>query len=252
MASLLLFAILIFLLLITFSVLLFLKYRKKRIGHTLEKQKIVYQFNEQLLRAQLEIQEQTFKQIAQELHDNVGQMLTLVNLNLNTLLLSDPENEKLENTKSFVTKVIQDLRNLSRSLNSDTICKTGIKKAVETELQVIEKITGLKMDFTTDDETINMDSQVELILFRIVQEALHNTIKHAKAKSIQVSILHNNGHLLLVVKDDGVGFDSDMLSVSGSGLDNMKDRCRLINASFNMLSQHGNGTEIVITIPIIS
>ncbi|MDB5246357.1 MAG: sensor histidine kinase [Segetibacter sp.] len=233
---------------------LVLLYRRKQLKYIKDKEQLNISFENKLLQTKLEIQEQTFKTISQEIHDNIGQMLTLVKLNLNLIEIDSPDKikDKLDDTKQILAQAIQDLRDISKTLNSDTISKAGLNKAIEMEMQVIDRITQLHTNFNCENLPNNLNPQVELILFRIVQEALHNIIKHAKASTISLFVGCNDDHLELLVKDDGIGFDTRTYSSSGTGtgLTNIESRCKLINADFHLNSKIGAGTEIVIRLPI--
>lgn len=230
-----------------------LLYQKKSLWFNTERKILQAQFQEELLRTQLEIQEQTFKTISQELHDNIGQMLSLAKLNLNTVDLQKEEKalEKIKSAKDLVTKAIHDLRDLSKTLNTDTIAATGLLNAIEAELHLLQKTGVLQTQFHVSGTRIKLDAQKELIIFRIVQEALHNVIKHAQASQVSVSATFEDGQFRLVVSDDGRG-PASAASSFGSGLRNMQSRSKLIGADWQM--EHGptGGTTIRITLPTTS
>lgn len=228
-------------------------YQKRTIEFTMEKEAIESKFQRELLRAKLEIQEQTFKTISQEIHDNIGQMLSLAKLNLNRVNTGRLQNdmEKVQDAKELISKSIQDLRDLSRSLNTETIAAIGLMKAIELELQMLQKTGTVQTRFEISGTPIRLDPQKELILFRISQEALHNIIKHATATFVGVSVSFHADRFELVITDNGVGFDSSMESNFGSGLHNMKSRSELIGAAWQVTSAPETGTTILIYLPII-
>ncbi len=222
----------------------------------LEKQIRENTYQKELLQSQLEIQEQTFKNISQEIHDNIGQALTLAKLNLNTMpAVSDEQKEKITTTKEIISKTIADLRDLSKGLNTDYIADMGLQKAIEYEFGLINRSSSILTSLHTEGSAYRLDKQKELILFRIIQEVLNNTIKHAAARSIKAMITYKDDEFILSIKDDGKGFvienmnDKDQ-SGSGLGLRNMNNRAKLIGASFAMNSVPGNGTEVRIILPI--
>ena len=152
--------------------------QKRHFTYLKEKQDIHSQFRQELLQSQLEIQEQTFKTISQELHDNIGQVLTLAKLNLNTLDINvkDKAIDKIDDAKSLISKAIQDIRDLSKTMNTDTIATVGLCNAIQMELNMLEKTGTIKTGFQAIGDSTQINPQVELILFRIVQEAFHNII----------------------------------------------------------------------------
>ena len=229
-----------------------LYYKRKR-KHIEETQLIKSQFSQTLLQSQLEIQEQTLKTISQEIHDNIGQALSLAKLNLNTMSIENTEQllQKINNSKELVSKAIVDLRDLSRSLDTDYVADMGLQKAIEYELELIDKSAVIETQMKVAGPLFRFDKQKELILFRIVQEILNNIIKHAQAKKINVVMNYREDKLEMLLKDDGNGFDMDPKNddsnrSTGLGLRNMHNRAKLIGADFIINSRLTKGTEIKI------
>lgn len=225
----------------------------------LEKKQIEFHYQQELLRTQLEIQEQTLKNISQEIHDNVGQVLALAKLNLNTMDIAKTEQlqGKIGNTLMQVSKAISDLRDLSKSFNTDNISAIGLISAIAYELDMIGKTGSHETEFKITGNSLRLEPQKELILFRIVQETLHNIIKHAEAKSIKIFANYTDRELELEVTDDGKGSNLSPLNIeknpgSGLGIRNMQNRAKLIGAGFNMSSTPGAGTIVKITLPFES
>jgi two-component system, NarL family, sensor kinase len=214
------------------------------------------QFQQELLRTQLEIQEQTLKNISEEIHDNIGQALSLAKLNLYMLPESADEaaQQKISNTKELVSKAIVDLRGLSRSLDTEFIQDLGLQQAIEYELDMIKKTGTHNTILEVEGTVFRFDKQKELIVFRIVQEVLNNIIKHAKADKIIVQANYQTDKLQLTVTDNGQGVDLTPLNENdhsnfGLGIRNMHNRAKLINAGFSMNSTIGKGTEVKIILP---
>jgi signal transduction histidine kinase len=227
-----------------------IRYKSKARLYEKEKALLKFQFQQELLQSQLEIQEQTLKNISQEIHDNIGQTLSLAKLNLNTIdLHKENTQDKIVNSKELVSKAIHDLRNLSRSLNTDSVLSSGLLKAIETELVIINHAGSFTTGLKTKGQSARIDSKKELILFRIVQEAINNIIKHSDANSIIVTLDFTNALLRIEINDNGKGFEANTESNEGQGLRNMKSRAELIGGNFEILSG-ANGTTIIITLPI--
>jgi signal transduction histidine kinase len=235
-----------------FIVVFLFYYRKRQMTFQRHEQ----EFQQTLLKTQLEIQEQTMKNISLEIHDNVGQLLSLAKLNLTTIDNAPPgkKDEKIRDSKELVTKAIKDLRNLSHSLNTDYITEIGLSRAIEMELIQIKKVGELDTHFVTDGPPFELEETQELIVFRIMQETFNNIMKHAKARLITVRLSFEQGVMSVVICDNGVGFDLGLLkyetaSEKGLGIRNMNNRAKLIGASFTMTSTLGNGTTTTIRIP---
>lgn len=224
-------------------------FTKRSWKHQLEKEQLQTQFTQALLQTQLEIQEQTFKNISEEIHDNVGQVLSLAKLNLNTLGFED--NEKIIDTKNLISKAIADLRNLSHSMHSDRIAQLGLQQSIADELKLISNTGQFITDLKITGTTYSILPQKEMVLFRIIQEGLHNAVKHSKANSINVLLQYDPALFMLTVVDDGVGFDNEKLEAAsaGIGFNSMKNRAKLIGGELALLSTINGGTNITVQLP---
>lgn len=241
-----------FLLLVAIGIiLLVLVYQRKQSRYLQEKASLKAAFEKELLEAQLEMQELTLKNIAQEIHDNIGQTLSLAKLHLNTIRPEKPAvlPQKIANTKELVSKAIADLRTLSKTLHSEAVLSLGLAEAIQMELRLIEKAGVFRTAFSVSGTPYAIDGQKELILFRAVQEALNNAIKHSGAEAIAVRLSYTPTTLEVVVADDGKGFTAE--AGTGSGMRNMQNRATLIGGSFRVNGLQ-RGTEIRLNLPIIA
>jgi len=239
------------LLLVAFLVSFVYFYQRRHFAYLREKQQIQSEFQEELLKTQLEIQEETFRTISQEIHDNIGQTLSFIKLNLNTLkpVLPEGQEGKWRESKDLLTGVIQALRNLSRTLNTDFIQEIGLAGAVRQQLDLLER-TGL---YTIELEIIGdrwiLSASTELVLYRVIQELLNNIVKHAEASSIRVSMGTSSGLLTVEVSDNGKGFEPDKigsLEHPGIGLRNIMNRISLVGGTAVIDSTVGAGSRITI------
>lgn len=254
--SIIIFASSFFLLIAIGIISLVMVYRRKQVEYIHEQNRMKAAFEKELLEAQLEMQEQTMKNIAQEIHDNIGGTLSLAKLTLNRL---NPEQlngnlEKVNNTKELVTKAIADLRTLSKTLHKEAVLSAGLVKAIEMELKLIDRSSEIETRMEVLGEPVSLDPQKELILFRTVQETLNNAIKHAEATHIHVQLRFVDSYLFLKIEDNGKGFDVRSIENDperGSGLRNMQNRTKLIGGELN-IGQRQPGTEIQISLPIIA
>ncbi|MEO5682865.1 MAG: ATP-binding protein [Chitinophagaceae bacterium] len=245
------------LLMVSFIAVFVVLYQKRHTNYLKEKQLLQYHFSQTLLQTQLEIQEQTLKNISQEIHDNIGQVLSLAKLNINTMNCNEPEalQGKINDSKILISKAIQDLRDLSRSLNTDYVVEMGLLRSVEYELELIKRTGVLQTVLRIEGKPYRLEQQQELILFRIVQEILHNILKHAKASVIDVFVQFKQELFTLTVTDNGIGFDASRLESSdysgfGLGIRNMHNRSVMINTAFALNSTIGKGVAITLQLPI--
>jgi len=246
--------------LITVIIIAIIKYYNRLKKHQSEVITLENNYQKEMLKTQIEIQEQTFHNISQEIHDNLGQSLSLVKLNLNRLKLEciDRNAGKVDNMINDIGKVINDMRSLSKSLNSDYLINVDIYEAVNFEIERIQRTGFFAVEFKEKGDRISLAPQKKLILIRTLQETFNNIIKHSEADIISISLNYKVNDLILLVEDNGKGFDIKNLEVSnpnssiGVGLKNMSRRAELIGGKFSIKSSEGKGTKVIISIPINS
>jgi signal transduction histidine kinase len=237
----------LFILLLVISVFfLFRIYLKRKNKLLLEKERMNIEFEQTLLKSQLEIQEHTFNEISREIHDNIGQVLSLVRINLNTLKAPE-DGEKLELMDDLVGKAISDLRSLSHSLDADHIRNNGWTPAVKKLLNDLQKSGKYKVTLAIEEELPAIGSDKPIILFRMIQEVVNNIIRHAEADTIWLDVKKETDKLEIAIKDNGKGFDTGKNS-TGVGLQNLKNRSKMINAGLLITSDPGYGTTVTISI----
>lgn len=234
-------------------VFLFALFNNKNKLNILDKERTKKAFERALLQAQLEIKEQTLQHIAYELHDNLGQIASLIKINLNTLQFNDlPKAEqKIQDTKELVRQLITDLKLLSLSLTGDVIAKVGIIKGLENEVEKINR-TGLFTALLEQDGIIpSLDANTTIILYRMSQEIINNIVKHSGARHIKILLRSTKNIFTLAYSDDGEGFNiNEKLKSGGAGLLNLQSRAKLINAQLFINSTPDAGTTITIELPI--
>ncbi len=150
-----------------------------------------------------------------------------------------------------MSKAVNGLRNLSKTLNTDIISRLGLLGSIALELQAVDKASHLQIGLKTYGEPVALLPEKELIVFRIVQEALHNALKHAAgAKKLLVTAAFNDSNLQISIADDGCGINHSIEEAEGSGLRNMQNRSALIGAKWGVESYPQKGTTIQLTIPL--
>lgn len=226
----------------------FVVFQKRKNKLLIEKYEQKRQFEIELSKSRLEIQEQILKNIGWELHDNVGQLLSVANMQLNILSteISSKLKNRLKDSQDVLKQTLAEVRALSKSLNSDVIQNLGLIKSVENELNRFNKLKFLNASLTVKGEENGVvDEKDKIIIFRILQEFFSNSIKHSKAKNLDVMLEYLPNELFISVTDDGVGFDEQKIK-KGSGLINMKNRAELINADFDFKSLKGKGVSLTL------
>lgn len=222
-------------------------YQKKQFQYNQKITTLKTAHENEKLKTQIQVQEATFQHIAREIHDNVGQKLSLAKLQLNTLL--DTENDVVQNVIQMLTDSLNDLRNLSRSLSSEFIANNGFVKSLENEIEQLNRTGRFNLKLLTIGNPIFLNGDRDLFLFRMVQEGLNNIIKHAEATQIEIRLHYQEHDLEIKIIDNGVGFDVESV-VDSNGLKNIKSRAKLLNGSAVIKSVIGNGTNLEIKIPL--
>lgn len=234
-------------------VLFIIQYRKRRMTYNKEKKMMYEQHHKELLSTQLEMQTQTMQYIGREIHDNVGQKLTLASLYTQQLAYENkaPQiNDKIENISNIINESLTELRQLSKSLTDDSIADNTITLLLQQECDRVNSTKKCSVHFSSNQKNMALPYQTKSILVRIVQEFLQNSIKHAGCKSIDVALNVHDDVIMLQLKDDGKGFDTNKVTPNGIGLNNMKKRTELIGGKFYLESNVATGTKLSIEIPL--
>lgn len=225
--------------------------RKKR--HKEEKEQLKKDFDNELLKSQMEVQEQTMQTIASNLHDNIGQLLSLTVVTLSSINPDEPERvaAKIESASKLAKRSIKELRQLSRLIYGQELIRMGLADAIKFELDYLETAGLHTIAFKSNYTNKEGRSDKEIILFRIFQEVLNNVIKHAAATVIDVTIEQNTKQLNLVIKDNGKSFNAEevLKEKRGMGLFNIRKRVQVIDGDINIIAAPNIGTEINIIVP---
>jgi signal transduction histidine kinase len=207
----------------------------------------------ELYNNQQKVQEQTLNHVSQEIHDNVGQLLSLVRMQLNQVAeKGGAENKLIIDAQDNIGRAMRDLRDMARGMSSDRIKLLGLFGSVEQEAQRIQRTGACEVNTHCEGSIQSLDHQREIILFRVIQESLQNVFKHAKASRIDISF-HYQPHLLKIqVIDNGEGFVPEKKQKgSGLGLMNMQHRVQLAGGELSLETKEGEGTKVSILIPLL-
>jgi signal transduction histidine kinase len=206
----------------------------------------------------VEVQESERRHIARELHDEIGQSLTVAEMNLRAALQS-PNNttkkQRLEASIQAVERVLEQVHDLSLNLRPSILDDLGLEPALRWYTSRQAALTGLQAEFRAASLENRLDLVIETECFRVAQEALTNVVRHAQARAVTVDLSRRNGHLHLLVRDDGVGFDVAALrneAVQGAslGLLSMQERTTLAGGGLEFNSVPGKGTEVHAWFPL--
>lgn len=202
-------------------------------------------------------QETERKRIARELHDEAGQALTGINFSLETVEKSIANgdshiNELIGDIKKQLNRTYEEMRRISHRLHPALLTDLGLEPALDSYLTHISKHSDLKVHFRMVGFKNRIDPELETLLYRLSQEALTNTLKHAGAKSFHLSIIRSYPNIILVAEDDGVGFDASKMDQHqhALGLLSMRERAAMAGGKFTLRTAPGEGVRIRIEISI--
>jgi signal transduction histidine kinase len=204
-------------------------------------------------RRAVEGQELERRRLARELHDETGQALTSILLGLRALETAAHPDEiraAAANVRELVVHTLQDVRRLAVELRPKALDDFGLSAAVDRLAGSVAEQTGITIDLESRLHDERLPAEVETVLYRIVQEALTNVVKHARAKNVTVLLARKDSAVTAVVEDDGRGFSTDRGAGDGLGLIGMRERVALVDGRLEIESSEGGGTTLVVEVPI--
>jgi signal transduction histidine kinase len=205
------------------------------------------------LRRVVEAQELERQRLARELHDETGQALTSILLGLKPLersASSDEDRAAVASLRELVVSTLQDVRRLAVELRPSALDDFGLGTAVERLAETFRAQTGMRVDLETQLGDGRLPSEVETALYRIVQEALANVVKHAGAARVSILLTRRDTSVAAVIEDDGAGFDPATVGKDVLGLVGMRERVGLVGGDLRIESSEGAGTTIVAEVPL--
>ena len=247
---------LIFLLAGCFLLLYVNLYNKRKRKYFEEKQRMQRSFEEELVKSQMEVQEQTLQTIGSDIHDNIGQLLSLTRVTLSTISVNkDPgkAQDKIDAALNLLGTSIKDLRQLASVVHAENLLREGLEKAIENELSWLAKSDRYEIEWRCTGEKKSLeDPKKELIAFRLTQELLNNIIKHAEASIICVHFEYLAAECKIHITDNGKGFDvtHSLATAKGLGLNNLFKRAQMLEAELVLVSREGKGTSATLRIPL--
>lgn len=229
-----------------------LVYQKKMIRQEVAMQRMETEHQKNLLNATIESQEQERQRIARDLHDEVGAMLSVIKMSLQQVERKAEQEKTKEltlETKAMVTETIDNVRRISKDLMPVALLKLGLPTALEDLFKKLENLEGLKATSLLKGTPQPLPQATALGLYRVIQEALNNCLKHAKASVITCILRFQPNGLHLSFEDNGKGFDLESLlkskdSTKGLGVKNIESRVNMLGGKLKHTSAPGKGTQI--------
>lgn len=201
-------------------------------------------FEKELRQVETEVSEHIMSQFAQELHDNIGQLLTAMHIQIENQRIDHPQlAEGLKPISIYLDEVTQQLRLLSRTFNNDYLSHIGLFAAIQMEVDRLRVLRRFQVDYRPATGPSNLGKNQELMLFRILQEIIQNALRHSSARHFNIEVSNNNSHFQMRVSDDGKGFQvqETLASQKASGLRNILKRARLAGMECSIDSEPGKG-----------
>jgi signal transduction histidine kinase len=234
----------------------FMFYRKKQVQNKLTMQAAVMKQQDMAAKAVIAAEENERKRIAADLHDGVGQMMSAAKMNFsafeNDIVFTD-EAQKISFDKaiSLLDESCKEIRSVSHQMMPNALLKSGLANAVK---EFIDKLDNriLKVSLHTEGLNERLDSDVETILYRVIQECVNNVIKHAGASALDISLIKDEEGIAATIEDNGKGFDiTDKSKFEGIGLKNISSRINYLKGTVEIDSRPGHGTLVAIHIPFV-
>ncbi|HTN45202.1 MAG TPA: ATP-binding protein [Flavipsychrobacter sp.] len=208
--------------------------------------------NQEHLQSLVAEKDRTMSLISMEVHDNVNQILNVARMNVHWLFNSALPEQKdtIEKIGNMLDKLIMDTNNISHTLNTDYLKRKGLIQSLKEETIWVNNSKNRNCSLNISGITERFDGQVEIMLFRIAQEAVNNAIKHAEASYIQILLAYEPSGFSMIITDNGKGFNTDIPDVRmGVGLSSMINRAKIIHGTFNIVSKIHNGTMVKVHVP---
>ncbi len=240
---------LLILLLVAGIILVFFQSGRERLKQQMELAQNKLNYEKELRQVETEVSEEIMGQFAQELHDNIGQLLTAVHIQLENLKIDHPAlKDGFTPMEIYLSEVTQQLRLLSRTLNNDYIGHIGLIGAMNLEINRIKALRRFQLHWEEPTGISNLNKNQELMVFRIFQEIIQNCLRHSLAKNVYVTMANANNSFELEVIDDGKGFDLEnvMESNKASGLRNIIKRAKWAGLECIIHSVPDNGCSVTL------
>lgn len=201
-------------------------------------------YNKRLLTAILRAEENSRAHFAKELHDGTGPLMSSAKMSLTALASAgsdDKRNELMNNSVRLIDEAIRSLREISNNMQPQVLSDFGLVRAIRNFIDKSVAVQNVQVDFATNLRAERFDADVEVILYRVICELLHNSLKHSGCGSVALSVVLGGGALIVEYADDGCGFEPSEASDRGMGLSNMSSRINSLNGELEVESRRGAG-----------
>lgn len=239
---------LVFLFIATAFVLFLLYFYQQRDRAQRERLSREMEYERQIADQRHEVQKDTLRTVGRELHDSIGQMLTVARIQIASRGKVNPS-EELDTAHEMVLRSAQEVRELAHTLSNIGAKEFNLRAAMLADINRLNRMNEIQAKFEMDSGPVRLSSDLQFITYRIFQETLNNILKHAEASSVTVKVVESTDDFRMWIRDDGKGFDPAQAN-NGIGLRHMHERAALINAALHVRSDLGKGCTVELTIPL--
>jgi len=207
------------------------------------------------MRSVIDGEEMERQRLSRELHDGIGQLLIAIKLRMESLLYQDGKDirNSIQELKKYFDQIIDEVRRISNNLMPSVLEAFGLAIGFRNLFSETEEHSGLRIHFETKGDCDDLDKKSKTYVYRLMQEALNNIVKHAEASEVWVSLARTSDLLALRIRDNGKGFSLEKAEKGGgNGIHNMRERASLLDGHIEILAEPGKGTHITVHVPIIS
>jgi len=223
-------------------------HQKRKYRYLQDKSQLKNNFDRELLRSQLEIQSQAFESISRELHDNVGTLISIAMVHLQSMeaTLQEAEKNTVRAADGLLSEAMGTLRDISKSIHPENISRLGWQDSFIAELDRICKTKLFTVAHSIEGDPIDIELDKQVIIFRIIQETLNNIVKHSNGSHIDARICFSDRHVVITIADDGRGLNRTLIELmeSGSGVRNMFARAAMLPAVLTIKPGNTSGTVV--------
>jgi signal transduction histidine kinase len=245
----------VFLLVAFYIVVQVINYARKKKKYEAEKNAMNQLFEEQLIQTKLEVQEQTLQNFAADLHDNIGQLLSLTNVTLASVNVNVAAKtaSKISSAQELIKRAIKEIRILAKLHQGESLMENGLSDAISQEVQWFQRNAYFKVEFKNNlpDNFTLSHPYANLFVYRLLQECLSNFVRHADATEIFIFLGVKDDCFTMEISDNGKGFryNESNFQSNGMGINNMQKRIQLLNGTMRIMTAEKKGTRILLNIP---
>ena len=218
----------------------------------IRQQRRTQRLNQEKIQAEIMTMEKDRARISSDLHDELGPILSAIKFKINSVDHNSNEDEQVINQASdHIDEIIRRIREIANDLMPHTLTRKGVVYAIEEFVDKAARISPIRITFRHHDVP-HLPSDKSINLYRITQEIVHNAIKHSKASELIIELRTDKKNIILITKDNGVGFDHARMDVerSGLGLRNLQSRTEIMHGELSVESSKGKGVQHVVQVPI--